>query len=222
MKFTGAALAAAMLAGCAGNTAAIPYQTTVAGPAALPGTAFDVVSPDVTAPPKCKGEKETKEYGTVASQAIKQDKGASVCVPAFGGWGGALQFPGTYNTGYTVSMTSSTKPYKGGLFPPAGSKKPIFYLQFAFNGFPGFYPSIPKGGPLESLHISAKKPYTILVSEYFYALGWSTVGECYQDAKMAKNGNGLAGAGKIFEKTTFLEMHGILEVFAGALVSNQC
>lgn len=222
MKLTAAAFAAAILAGCAGNAAGIPSQTTFAAPGALPGSALDAVAPDVTAPPKCKGQKETKDYATVASQGIKEVKGADVCVPAFGGWGGALQFPGTYNASYTVSMTSSTKTYTGGLFPPAGSQKPIFYLQFAFNGLPGFYSTLPKGGPLESLHITAKKSYTILVSEYFYGLGWSTVGECFQTAKKAKQGNGLAGAGTIFEKVTFREMKGIIEVFNGALVSNKC
>lgn len=222
MKLSVAALAAAMLAGCAGSVAALPPQTTVATPGVVPGQAFDLFAPDVTAPPKCKGQKQTKYYATVATQGIKEVKGSSVCVPAFGGWGGALQFPGTYNAAYTVSLTSSTKTYKGGLFPPGGSQTPIFYLQFAFSGFPGFYPSLPKGGPLESTHLAAGKPYTIDVREYFYGLGWSPVGECYQTAKKTKNGNGIPGAGTLFEKVTFLEMKGILEVFKGELVSNKC
>lgn len=223
MKVTIAAVAVAMLAGCAGNATAIPPQSTLTAPGTLPGaTIGGVVGPDVTAPPKCKGQKQTKYYATVAKQDLKESKGTAVCVPAFGGWGGGLQFPGTYNVSYTVSMTSSLKAYKGGLFPTNGSQTPIFYLQFAFSGFPGFYTSIPKGTPLESTHLLAGKPYTILVLEYFYALGWSTVGECYQTAKKATHGNGLAGAGTIFEKVTFLEMHGILEVFKGELVDNKC
>ncbi len=133
-----------------------------------------------------------------------------------------MQFPGTYNASYTVSLTSSTTAYKGGLFPPGGSQKPIFYLQIAFSGFPGFYHSLPKGNPLESTHLTAGKPYTIEVLEYFYGLGWSEVGECYQNAKKAKNGNGLAGGGTIFEGAVFREQKGVLEVFKGALVSNQC
>jgi hypothetical protein len=222
MKLRGAALAAAMLAGCSGNAGAIPPQTTLAAPAALQGQGFEGVAPGITAPPKCKGQKQSKDYATVGSQDIKEVKGSSVCVPAFGGWGGALQFPGTYNVGYTVSLTSSTTAYKGGLFPPAGSKVPIFYLQIAFSGFPGFYESLPAGAPLESTHLTAGKPYTIVLSEYFYALGWSTVGSCYQIAKKAKNGNGLAGAGTLFEKVTFLEMKGTIEVLQGELVTNQC
>jgi hypothetical protein len=220
-KSLGAVTLVALFSGCAGGSTAIPPQA-VSIPPALAGIGWNASVPDVAVPPKCKGQKNTKDYATVATQNIKEITGSSVCVPAFGGWGGGLQFPGTYNVGYTVSLTSSTKTYNGGLFPPAGSQTPIFYLQIAFSGFPGFYPTLPKGKPLESTHISANKPYTILVQEYFYALGWGTVGECYQIAKRAQNGNGLAGAGTIFEHQTFGEMHGILEVFKGKLVSNQC
>jgi hypothetical protein len=222
MKLTGAALATALLTACAGGTGAIPPQTAVLDPGALSGPGFDGVAPNVTAPPKCKSQKDTKYYAAVASQTIKEVTGSSLCVPAFGGWGGSLQFPGTYNASYTVGLTSSTTAYKGGTFPPAGSTKPIFYLQILFTGFPGFYQSLPKGGPLESTHLTAGKPYTIVLSEYFYALGWSKVGSCYQTAKKSKNGNGLAEIGSLFEKTTFLEQKGIFEVFKGELVSNQC
>lgn len=218
----GAAIAAALLAGCAGYSSSIPVQPTGGAPGAMLPLGLNPVAPDITAPPNCKGQKGTKYYASMAKQNIKEGSGASVCVPAFGGWGGALQFPGTYNASYTVALTSSTKTYKGGLFPPAGSKTPIFYLQIAFSGFPGFYPTLPKGNPLESTHLTAGKPYTIEVLEYYYGLGWSPVGECYQNAKKAKNGNGLSGAGTIFEKITFREPKGILEVFSGALVSNQC
>jgi hypothetical protein len=218
MKRIYAVIATLLLAGCAGASivpGAAPTST-------LSSLGMNPTLPDVTAPPKCKGQKQSKDYASVAKEPIKEVAGGNDCVPAFGGWGGDLQFPGTYNDSYTVSLTSSTTAYKGGLFPPGGSQKPIFYLQIDFSGFPGFYKTLPKGNPLESTHLTAGNPYTILVKEYFYALGWDEVGECYQIARKAKDGNGLADAGTIFEGVTILEMKNVLEVFKGELVSNQC
>jgi hypothetical protein len=211
MKLFIAAIGIVVLAGCAGYSPAIPSQAL----------GLNLMLPNA-APAKCKTQKGTKEYATVAKQTIKEGTGSSVCVPAFNGWGGDLQFPGTVNDSYTISMTSSTTAYKGGSFPPRGSHKPIFYLQFAFDGFPGFYQTLPKGTPIESTHLAAGKPYSIEVEEYFYALGWAEVGECYQIAQKAKAGNGLADTGSLFENETFREPKGILLVFDGELVSNKC
>ena len=222
MKSLAATIGVALLAACASYSSSLPTQPAFTAPAGLHDFVSNSIGSDVSAPPKCKGQTQTKSYATVAKQSIEEVKGSSLCVAAFGGWGGSLQFPGTYNASYTVSMTSSTTAYKGGLFPPGGSHTPIFYVQFAFSGFPGFYKKLPKGNPLESTHLAAGKPYTIEILEYFYGLGWSEVGECSQKAKKAKNGNGLAGAGTIFEGVTFREQKGVLEVFKGALVSNRC
>lgn len=178
--------------------------------------------PDVAAPPKCEGQKNTKEYGEVVKETLKKG-GGSLCVPAFGGWGGALQYPQTYGSyTYTVKLIGSTTAYKGGLFPPAGSKKALFYLQIGFNSFPGFYPTLPKGAPIVSSHLVPNKSYTAELFEYFYGLGWSAEGSCYQVAGKSKYGGSLAGAGSLFEKFTFLEHNGVLEIFGGALVTNRC
>ena len=178
--------------------------------------------PDVSPPPKCKGQKNTKNYADVAKEVLKAN-GGSLCVPAFGGWGGALQYPQQYGSyTYTVKRISSTKAYKGALLPPSGSKKPIFYLQIGFNSFPGFYPTLPKGAPLVSSHLKPKSSYTVELFEYFYALGWSPEVLCYQVAGKLKEGGSLADAGALFDKFTFLEHNGAIEIFEGALVSNQC
>ncbi|MGB8908826.1 MAG: hypothetical protein WCC84_08770 [Candidatus Cybelea sp.] len=217
MGLLGAVAAIVLLAGCADRAALIPAQSLSAAPSALSGLGIGL--PDV-APPKCKDQKNTKDYAKVAKEVMKLG-GGSLCVPSFGNWGGALQYPATYNISYTVALTSSTKAYAGASWPPNGSQTPIYYLQFAFNGFPGFYPTLPKGNPLVSVHLAPKKPYTIQLWENVI-IGWSDLGSCYQVATPSKYGGALADGGSLFEKQTFLEMTGVLEIFKGKLVTNKC
>ncbi|MGA8474558.1 MAG: hypothetical protein WB681_05780 [Candidatus Cybelea sp.] len=217
--FLVSAVVIGVLAGCAGQSTLTPPANLGAADA-LQRLGINV--PDVSAPPKCKGQKNTKEYAEVAKEVMKMN-GGSLCVPAFAGWGGALQYPKTYGSyGYNVKLISSTKAYKGGNFPPAGSQKPIFYLQYAFNSFPGFYPTLPKGAPLVSSHVTRKKRYTVELSEYLYGLGWSQAISCYQVAKPSKNGGSLAALGAVFEKQTFREKTGVIEIFDGEQVTNKC
>lgn len=218
--FLVSAVAIGLLAGCAGKSTLAPLPANLASTDALQRLGADV--PDVSPPRKCKGQKNTKHYAEVAKEVVKAN-GGSLCVPAFEGWGGALQYPRTYGSyKYTVKLIGSTKTYKGAMLPPAGSKKPIFYLQIGFNSFPGFYPTLPKGAPLVSSHLKSKKSYTVELFEYFYALGWSEEASCYQVAMKSKNGASLADAGAVFEKITFSEHNGAIEIFEGALVSNKC
>lgn len=214
------AVAVALLAGCAGQSAVTPLPANLGGAETLARLGADV--PDVSAPAKCKGQKSTKEYGEVAKESLRKN-GGSLCVPAFKGWGGALQYPQTYGTAaYTVKLISSTTAYKGSLLPPSGSKTPIFYLQIGFDGFPGFYPTLPKGAPLVSSHLKPKKSYTVGLFEYFYGLGWSEEASCYRVATTSKYGGSLEAVGAVFKKMTFLEHNGAIEIFEGALVTTKC
>ncbi len=214
------AVAIGLLAGCAGQSTLAPLPANLESTATL--TRLGADAPDVSPPANCKRQKSTKEYAEVAKEALKHN-GGSLCVPAFKGWGGALQYPQQYGSyAYAVKLVSSTTAYKGSLLPPAGSKTPIFYLQIGFNSFPGFYPTLPKGAPLVSSRLKPKKRYTVELFEYFYGLGWSGEGSCYQVAKPSKNGGSLAGAGTVFEKLTFLEHNGAIEIFEGALAPTRC
>ncbi len=214
------AVAIGVLAGCAARSTLSPLPASFGAADTL--ERLGAGEPGAAAPRKCQGQKNTKEYAEVEKETLKA-KGGSLCVPAFAGWGGALQYPQTYGTAAnTVRLISSTTAYKGGTFPPGGSKKPIFYLQLGFDNFPGFYPTLPKGAPIVSSHLTAKKSYTVELFEYFYALGWSKEGECYQVAAKSKHGGSLADAGALFERFTFDEHNGVIEIFDGALVTNRC
>jgi hypothetical protein len=214
------AVAIGLLAGCAGQSTLAPLPANIGGTDTLARLGMDV--PDVLPPPKCKSQKNTKEYAEMAREVLKKG-GGSLCVPAFKYWGGALQYPQTYGSyTYNVKLISSTTAYKGALLPAAGSKTPLFYLQIGFNSFPGFYPTLPTGLPLVSSHFKPSKSYTVELFEYFYGLGWSAEGSCYQVAKKSKNGGSLAGAGTVFDKLTFLEHNGAIEIFEGALSPTKC
>ena len=133
------ALALGLPAGCAGQSTLTPLPANLGSTDTLARLGADV--PDVSPPPKCAGQKTTQYYAEVAKEVLKAN-GGSLCVPAFEGWGGALQYPRTYGSyTYTVKLVSSIKAYKGAMLPPGGSKKPIFYLQIGFNSFPGLLPN---------------------------------------------------------------------------------
>lgn len=218
--FLVSAVAIGVLAGCAGQSTLAPLPAALGSGDTLARLGLGM--PDVLPPPKCRGQKNTKEYAEMTKEVLKKN-GGSLCVPDFKYWGGALQYPQTYSSyTYTAKLISSTTAYKGSLLPPAGSKTPIFYLQIGFNSFPGFYPTLPKGAPLVSSHFKPKKSYTVELFEYFYGLGWSEQGSCYQVAGTSKSGGSLAGAGTVFEKLTFLEHNGAIEIFEGALVPTRC
>jgi hypothetical protein len=219
-RFLVSTVAIGLLAGCANQSTLAPLPANPGSTATLARLGADV--PDVSPPPKCKGQKNTKDYAEVAKEVLKTG-GGSLCVPAFESWGGALQYPRTYGSyTYSVKLISSTIHYKGAMLPPRGSRKPMFYLQIGFNSFPGFYPTLPKGAPLVSSHFTPKKSYTVELFEYYYALGWSEEASCYQVAAESKNGGSLADAGAVFERLTFLEKNGAIEIFEGALVPNKC
>ena len=219
IKPLGAAIAVAVLAGCAGNSAAMP-QSGLAAPNAQLGVESNRIAPDVSAPPTCKGQKDTKDYADLANQAMKE-AGGTLCVPAFGGWGGAIEYPESQSsTKLTISLTSSTTAYSGGRFPPV--KGAIFYLQWAFSYPPYFDPTLPKGNPLVSSHLTPKQTYTIGLWVYYYALGWSSEVSCYQVAESSKYGGALEAVGAVLENEDFGEKTGAIEVFKGKLTSTQC
>jgi hypothetical protein len=208
------AVAVALLAGCAGQTAAIPSAA---------GIGTNLSAPDVSAPPKCKGQKNSKDYATSAAENMKT-AGGNLCVPEFSGWGGDLQYPNlNYSQTFTVTLTSSTTAYTGGNWPPAGSSKPIFYIGYAFDGFPTFGGTLPHGTPLESSHLTPNGKYTVEIWEYDYGGLWTEIGTCFATAKKStKYGGSIAAFGAAWINEHYGDKTGVIEIFKGALVSNAC
>lgn len=205
---------AAFLAGCGGGS-------LVPSPNALISDAGATLGLPDAAPSPCKGQKNTQHYASVASEQLKS-AGGSVCVPAFGGWGGSLQNPPA-NTSSKIDLISSTTAYQGGNFPPPGSQKPVFYLQFNFNAILTFGSPLPKGNGLVSTHVVPNKAYTAELFQYYPGIGWSAVmNSCYAVAKKVTVGGGIPSVGAVFVDQFFREPAGAIEVFSGKLSTNKC
>ena len=213
--------AAAFLAGCAGQSEnVIPPQA--AAPSGRASIAFQLAGDAPFAqsgPPACKGQQKTQKYATLSGQGIST-KGGSVCVPAFGTWGGALQFPGA-SVPAQVTLTSSTTAYEPGLFPPAGSKTPVFYLQLKFSASLTFGSNLPAGNAIASPKVVPKKPYTVVASLAFGSL-WQNLGSCYSTSKKSKYGGGVGRAGAVFLGKHPTSSSVVIEIYAGKLVPNKC
>jgi|ERR1700722_10974713 hypothetical protein len=102
---------------------------------------------------------------------------------------------------FTIQLISSPKAYSSGQWPPKGSQTPIFYLQYAFNGFPSFGSTLPKGNPIVSSHVLANKPYTVQLWENVLA-GWTELGSCCVVAKKSSKYGGALPSGILQRKTS--------------------
>ena len=214
-----AAALAATLGGCAGSAGLPPAQSSEPIQNAISNTNVSrLVWPDAV-PPKCKGQKNTKQYASVDGQHVTT-QGVSVCVPAFGGWGGSLQFPAA-NAPTSLSLISSTTAYEPGLFPPPGSKAPVFYLQFAFGMDLTFGSKLPAGNGIASAKIVPKRAYTVSATLNFGSL-WENVNSCYTVAKKSQYGGSIGRVGGVFLGHGLNHSTGVIEIFSGKLVTNAC
>ena len=220
---TGRSLAAAaaflMLAGCAGGASVVPagdLSPATVAPSYVDGGAI----PDA-GPPACKGQKNSKKYASGPKIQMKS-AGTGVCVPSFGGWGGALQFPSVSPTPQSVSLISSTTAYDPSNFPPTGSQTGIFFIQVAFSGFPSFGTNLPSGNGIVSSHVKPKNPYSATLYVDIGGGLWQIEGSCYSIAKKVTLGGGIARIGSIFKNAVFRESHGVIVIFSGKLTTTQC
>ncbi len=211
-----ALVSATSLAGCAGGSTLVPLQ-----PSAPAANAFSFVNARLpnAGPPPCKGQKNTKQYATVGPQGIST-KGGSLCLPAFGGWGGSIQYPNV-NEGAQAYFTTSTTAYQPGLFPPPGSMTPLFYIQFSFSANVTFGSKLPAGNGIASEKVIPLKAYTAESALAFGSL-WEPFGSCYSIAKKVKYGGGIGRVGSMFLGKHMTPSSGVIEIYQGKLVGNKC
>lgn len=208
-----ALFSATVLAACAQHGAMLP-STSLAMP--LTGALPNVIIPDLT-PPKCKGQKTTKNY---ASLTVKLSaNGGSFCIPAFGGFGGGIKYPPA-NPSVKLKLIGSTKNYNHQ--PELGSGKAIFYLQLAIANGTSFGSNVQTGGGLTGKKIVAGKPYT--------AYGQATVsgfhldfGPCYAVATKGKYGGVIGGVGTLLKgQSVPVAAKAIIEIYSGKQTGTQC
>jgi hypothetical protein len=203
----GIGVAVVMLAGCGGSQFATSNT--------LPAPAF--LARSMTSPPACTGQRTTKKYGNVSVQL--KIKGGSFCIPAFGGFGGTMQYPGVERSVNLTIRTSTENIYDE---PLLGSGTPIVYLNLHFHAGTHFGSNLESGGGLTSHVIHPNDAYT--------AYGIVAVGHlvlmfppCYTVATKGPYGGVLPDLGDLFSNTTVTGAgYGVIEIYSGAQVSQAC
>ncbi|HEY6325699.1 MAG TPA: hypothetical protein VIW73_04160 [Candidatus Cybelea sp.] len=208
MRIAFCALPACALAACTAHAAAPLPPTTLAPLAgALPDAG----------PPLCKGQKTTKNYASLT--VTLSTKGGSFCIPAYGGFGGSVEYPGA-NPSVKLKLISSTKDYNH--LPQLGQGTAIFYLQLALSGGTSFAPKVQAGGGLTAKKIIPGKPYT--------AYGQATIsgftlnfGPCYAVATKGKYGGIIRGIGTLLKGQSIpVAASGVIELYSGKQTSTKC
>ena len=170
-----------------------------------------------SAPPRCQGQRKTRQYAQLKVRLTKQ--GGSFCVPEFGGFGGAMQYPGVERAVRLVLRSSIENIYNVQLL---GAGTPIFYLNLHFLAGTHFGATLPSGNGLTSKKIVAGQPYT--------AFGVVAVGHlelefppCYAIATQGTYGGVLSSLGALFAGTTVTgPAYGAIEVYSGEQVTQEC
>lgn len=197
-RFSLLLLAGALVAGCAQHGALMPsnFGPSLAAPLAVP--------------PNCKGQKEYSEYATL-TKALKT-KGGKFCIPAYGGFGGTLDYPKLSNS-IDFTLTTSTSNYDN--MPMLGSGTPIIYLQFDTSSGVSFGTKGKAGGGLTGSQITVGDTYTIYGQAVI--LGYKVdLGPCYATATKGKYGGVIGGFSSLLKGRDIpFSASGVLEVYSG-------
>lgn len=203
-RFAACAFAAAvLLTACGQPSGTIPAPATFA--------------PAVTGPPTCLRQHTKKRYGDVT--VTLKTKGGSFCIPAFGGFGGSMQYPGVERSVNLTIRTSTKDIYDE---PQLGTGTSIVYLNLHFHAGTHFGSNLKSKGGLTSKIINAGATYT--------AYGIVAVGHlvlmfppCYTVATKGPYGGVLPNLGNLFSNTTITGAgYGVIEIYSGQQVSQGC
>jgi hypothetical protein len=182
---------------------------------AVPGSVG--FSTRAAAPPGCAGQRKARKYAQLKVELRK--RGGSFCVPEFHGYGGTIEYPGVERKVELVLRSSLQNIYDQ---PQLGSGTAIFYLNLHFLAGTHFGTKFGSKGGLTAAQIEVNQPYT--------AFGIVTVGHlalmfppCYAIATQGPYGGVLSGLGELFADTTITGAgYGVIEIYSGAQVSQQC
>ena len=202
-------LAAALLASCAAHGGVVPAGSF--GPAGQ-----SIVAP-LRVPPDCKGQKTTSDYASITETL--STSGGSLCIPAFGGFGGKLKYPGA-DPSIDVSLTSSTTNYDN--MPELGQGTAIFYIQLGLSGGTSFSNYVGAGGGLASKTLVPKQPYTAYGQAVVYGFKYD-FGPCYVVAKKNRYGGIIGGLGTLLKGQSIpVKANAVLEIYSGQQTQTKC
>lgn len=194
---------AVLFAGCGQPGGTMPASSAFARP--------------MTGPPTCKGQRTTKKFGNIT--VTLKTKGGSFCVPAFGGFGGSIEYPGVERSVKLTVRTSTNNIYDE---PQLGTGTSIVYLNLRFRAGTTFGSNLKSKGGLTSQAIDPGDTYT--------AYGIVAVGNlvlmfppCYTVATQGPYGGVLPNLGELFSDTTITGAgYGVIEIYSGQQVSQEC
>lgn len=206
--------------GVLGAGAAVLMLTACGGsPSAMSGVAPTSVkfARAMTGPPTCKGQRTTKKYGNVSVKL--KAKGGSFCIPAFGGFGGSIEYPGVKPSAKLTIRTSTENIYNE---PQLGNGTSIVYLNLHFHKGTHFGSYVNSSGGLTSEAINPGDTYTAygIVAVGFLELRFPP---CYAVATQGSYGGVLPNIGDLFGNTTITGAgYGVIEIYSGEQVSQEC
>jgi hypothetical protein len=204
------ALFAAAVAGCSGGgvsttpvsagggqptaaPTAAPSGTSTASPAptaspTVAPTASPTAAPSSAAIAACAGQ-TTGATSATASQTLAT-AGGTLCIPAFGGFGGTIAYP-PVSTSVSITFTSSTTNVNN--YATLGTATPIFYLGISLSGGTNFGTGASGGG-------LAASSASIVVGSVYTVYGQATIAgfplalkPCQTTATAGSGGNGVIG-----------------------------
>lgn len=198
----------ALLTACASNST-VP----------LAPSGSQVFAPQLQAarvPAPCKGQKTTKKSAQL--KETLSTSGGKLCIPAFGGFGGTIQYPAA-NPSVSMTLTSSTKNKK---LSKLGNGKPIFYLQLALSSGTTFGTNLRAGGGLTGKKLIPGTPYTAFGQASAFGIT-ATFTPCYVKAIKGKFGGVIGGLGTLLKGLNVpVAAKGYIEIYPGKQASGKC
>lgn len=176
-------------------------QMNPAGPAQ--GMDSMAIRPLSKKPPQCANQSTTTLYATSATMTL-QSKPRALCIPAFGGWGGTLQYPAA-NPSVTVVAISSTTNYNQQLPLLSSKGKPVFYLQMTTSAATKFGPTVNDKGGLTSKSLVPGTTYYVYGQVKFPGPAGIFIPftPCSAKATAGPYGGVIMNAGTLFAKQNF-------------------
>jgi hypothetical protein len=191
----------ALLQGC-GRGPAVPVLN---GAASSQQTSSD----NQAGPPRCKGQVVTDHRAEVTERIPR--KGASLCVPSFGGFGGFLGFPSVHPAPQPVRLIVTV---------PKKKSAPIFDLEWLPSEQFTFGKTAPPGGISGSALIPGQT-YTGYGVMYFKG-SHKDVGPCYSVAKRGQYGGVFNDLGTLMENQGGSFLQWDLSIVHGKETGRKC
>jgi hypothetical protein len=189
-----------------------------------PAIAQSVPMAKSSGPAPCAGQSTTSLYASMPVAAL-QSKARALCIPAFDGYGGTMEYPPA-KPSITAALTASTTNYNQQLPMLAKKGKPMYYLQVQTSGNTDFAHSLRSSGGLTSTKLVAGKSYTL----YGESLSGGIVHfitnftPCVATATSGKDGGVIPAFGRLLvrQKLTNGAVTIYFEVYEGKLTAQPC